>query len=1250
MSEGKVIPVRVAVRARPLIPKEVNEGCQVCVSFTPGEPQIILGKDKAFTYDYVFNPTESQPYVYQESVFPLIKHIFKGYNATVLAYGQTGSGKTFTMGGCYEASLNEDETEMGIIPRVIRELFNGISDRKDSEFNVKVSYLEIHNEDINDLLCHPTKREPLAIREDVNGQIKLPGLSEVTVQSFEETMNCLQSGSSGRTTGSTAMNTHSSRSHAIFTLHIEQKKKQDMDDVCKCKFHLVDLAGSERAKRTQAVGDRFKEGVNINKGLLSLGNVISALGEESQARNHIPYRDSKLTRLLQDSLGGNSYTLMIACVSPADSNMEETLNSLRYADRARKIKNKPVINRDPQAAEIYRLKQLVQQLQVQLVNGGAVSLMSVDTTSSSTTSTDDLKNLLEKNKALEEENSKLSCELQRAVDQSTNMCEKAIKLELKCEKLKTRLDKLKTDTQIDLEVLGTSINADQNPEAKEQIEKIRTLTVSIHQVEQEEGPLSVVEEEEEENENDLPPETPDSRAISKEFTLRQAKMNRELQELNRLLEKKETLATQMTLNDDQMKSLREQHEAQMKELEQQLSLAQKQREEMQQALEDAKSNANANRVAEQRRKRLKELEQQISQLRKKMTEQEKMLKMKDQTDKNVCKLQGDIQGLKQQRVKLMKQMKEDSDEFRKWKQQKDKEVAQLMQKDRKRLCEIAKLQRANERQQSVLKRKSEEAAAANRRLKEALAKQKLIQAERANRLETYNSSTIGNRVRSWLSHELEVRISIREAKYHLERLLSDRKEIAKQIKDLKEKIQDESDGPPIKKLAWLAENGDKTEVSFEVDKMNKEITTLEGEMVLRNAQISELQQKIVDADQDIKGKISWDTLHTMVEAKCALKWLMEQAVCAKTDLTQTQGKLKDTEYNDHDSKEEIEKLEKELSYQSRKHEKKITALQKQHEEKVLFLLNKMKGSGSVQTADEDLKERLKFQEDEIERLSSLEEELQKKSEECEELKKQMTRAMYQNKRMALLPSIDDPKGSPFLSPTPKPKIKRKKKSSEEEEEEDNWMETDDSYLTNDDSSDEDWRATPMYKRKAMKRKTGSVDNTSINDRSANDKATNNKSTIDKSTTEASQLTRKVSTSTMICKCKTNCSSRLCSCKKKDNVCSSECGCDVTKCKNRETTSDQENNDGDPQSTLNSTYNLEETNAKENIPKNPLKDLLSYNDGHRSSDEFMMPPPSKSKRVEQEESGNILEGGVKKKRKLFSTSARNNSTSFFGPLE
>ncbi|KAL5012399.1 hypothetical protein ScPMuIL_010950 [Solemya velum] len=477
MPEGKVIPVRVAVRCRPLIQKEKDEGCQQCLHFIPNEPQVVLGKDKAFTYDYVFNMNDSQKDVYSSCCKSLVDNIFKGYNATILAYGQTGSGKTHSMSGYYEAAIGEEIEDMGVIPRVLRDLFFGIDDRGDCDFTVKVSYLEIYNEDLVDLLCPPSRRETLNIRENIEGGIKIPGLREVQVSSYSETMRCLELGSQGRTTGATAMNNTSSRSHAIFTIHIEQKKKEDMDDACEAKFHLVDLAGSERAKRTRAEGERFKEGVNINMGLLALGNVISALGEDSQRGRHIPYRDAKLTRLLQDSLGGNSHTLMIACISPADSNMEETLNTLRYADRARKIKNKPIVNRDPQAAEIMRLKQLVQQLQEQMIHGGgAVTITSLSSLNLikhifvfSSSDSDDLSSLQDRNRILEEENTKLTVELQKAVDQSTALCENLIKLEMKCDRLKNRLEDLKKDTGVDLEALSSSIDIENNPHLKDQL-------------------------------------------------------------------------------------------------------------------------------------------------------------------------------------------------------------------------------------------------------------------------------------------------------------------------------------------------------------------------------------------------------------------------------------------------------------------------------------------------------------------------------------------------------------------------------------------------------------------------------------------------------------------------------------------------------------------------------------------------------------------------------------------------------------
>ena len=202
-------------------------------------------------------------------------------------------------------------------------------------------------------------------------------------------MKSLQDGSIKRATASTAMNRTSSRSHAIFTLFIDGVRREasaaelDDDDSAlasgiTCKFHLVDLAGSERLKKTKATGDRYKEGVSINLGLLALGNVISALGDDSGPKTHIPYRDSKLTRLLQDSLGGNSHTLMIACVSPADDNIDETISTLRYADRARKIKNKPIVNRDDKDELVARLRREIQELRGQGFTAGGQKVCQKD--------------------------------------------------------------------------------------------------------------------------------------------------------------------------------------------------------------------------------------------------------------------------------------------------------------------------------------------------------------------------------------------------------------------------------------------------------------------------------------------------------------------------------------------------------------------------------------------------------------------------------------------------------------------------------------------------------------------------------------------------------------------------------------------------------------------------------------------------------------------------------------------------------
>ncbi|RIB15867.1 P-loop containing nucleoside triphosphate hydrolase protein, partial [Gigaspora rosea] len=312
---------------------------------------------RSFTFDYVFPSDTEQEEVFQDCAISLLDKFVEGYNVTILAYGQTGSGKTYSMGTALDGSnISAEHITAGMVPRSIHRLFNDLNDRKSKnpsyQFEVFVTFLELYNEDLVDLL-NPQNREnikkgknDLMIREDSNGQIYWAGVKEIPVNSPKELLDQLQQGSSYRTVASTDMNMVSSRSHAIFSVILKQTKKKPKTLTSKIvsKFHFVDLAGSERLKRTNAVGDRAKEGIAINGGLLALGNVISALGDESRKATHVPYRDSKLTRLLQDSLGGNSQTLMLACVSPADSNFMETLNTLKYANRARNIKNKVSVN------------------------------------------------------------------------------------------------------------------------------------------------------------------------------------------------------------------------------------------------------------------------------------------------------------------------------------------------------------------------------------------------------------------------------------------------------------------------------------------------------------------------------------------------------------------------------------------------------------------------------------------------------------------------------------------------------------------------------------------------------------------------------------------------------------------------------------------------------------------------------------------------------------------------------------------
>ncbi|KAF1457726.1 Kinesin-like protein KIF27, partial [Spheniscus mendiculus] len=370
------IPVKVAVRIRPLLSKEVLHNHQVCVRLVPNTQQIIIGKDRVFTFDFVFGKNSTQEEVYTVCIKPLLLSLTEGYNATVFAYGQTGSGKTYTIGGGHIASVAENEK--GIIPRAIQELFQHISENRNIDFHVKVSYIEVYKEELRDLLELETSVKELHIREDEKGNTVIVGAKEFQVECADEVISLLESGNAARHTGTTQMNEHSSRSHAIFTISICQKQPaesqkntdaaQDSVQMIASKFHFVDLAGSERVTKTGNTGERFKESIQINSGLLALGNVISALGDPKRKSVHIPYRDAKITRILKDSLGGNAKTVMITCISPSSSDFDESLNSLKYANRAKNIRNKPVVNYNPDQDRIDEMELEIRLLREALQN------------------------------------------------------------------------------------------------------------------------------------------------------------------------------------------------------------------------------------------------------------------------------------------------------------------------------------------------------------------------------------------------------------------------------------------------------------------------------------------------------------------------------------------------------------------------------------------------------------------------------------------------------------------------------------------------------------------------------------------------------------------------------------------------------------------------------------------------------------------------------------------------------------------
>ena len=360
--------VKVVVRCRPLNAKEIEQGHECCVNMFSDRGLIELRNPnlgptdpiKTFTFDAVYDRNSKQLDLYAETFAPLVDSVLDGFNGTIFAYGQTGTGKTYTMEG-----IKNDAENRGVIPNSFEHIFSHIAKSENQLYLVKASYLEIYMEDVRDLLAKDqTKNLELKERPDTGVYVK--DLSTFVCKSISEIEHVMNVGNQNRSVGRTNMNEHSSRSHAIFIITVECSEQDTSGEshIRVGKLNLVDLAGSERQAKTGAVGERLKEATKINLSLSALGNVISALVDGKSI--HVPYRDSKLTRLLQDSLGGNARTVMVANIGPANYNYDETITTLRYANRAKNIKNKPRVNEDPKDALLREFQEEIARLKAQL--------------------------------------------------------------------------------------------------------------------------------------------------------------------------------------------------------------------------------------------------------------------------------------------------------------------------------------------------------------------------------------------------------------------------------------------------------------------------------------------------------------------------------------------------------------------------------------------------------------------------------------------------------------------------------------------------------------------------------------------------------------------------------------------------------------------------------------------------------------------------------------------------------------------
>ncbi|GFT15739.1 chromosome-associated kinesin KIF4 [Nephila pilipes] len=939
----------VAIRSRPLLKNE-SQSSEI-LSFD-GNSMVKL-QNKTYTFDHVFLPGASNEEVYNAIIAQKIQPLFEGYNVTILAYGPTGSGKTYTMGTDYNPKSTSN-TDIGIIPRGVKEIFRILKSQEQStNFLIKVSYLELYREEIYDLLQKSVT--PCVLREEPDG-IKVMGLTEVLVKSIDDAFIALEKGSRLRHTSTTAKNLKSSRSHAIFSVYIEQT---DNINSKRSKFQLVDLAGSERMTFSKTVGLQIKEGININLGLLSLGKVITHLIEE---KPHIPYRDSKLTRLLQDSLGGNSHTVMIACVNPAASCSEETLSTLRYASNARCIKNRPVINIDTPSVQIEKLRKQVEVLQNALLEYQDGHSDMFDAKKSNDTKSEDskLESMQDKYSKSVHLSIVLNRKLSEAEEKNNFLFES---LEVLCDKIKNFITELKKALEIDPNLQVHLVKLEEiYDECCKLMDKEHNTQVPVDIDENQPAELQSSS-----SDDSGDPSKSDQTELELqrlgEITERQKNCAETLEDIDRSLSRKVDQIRNMknlyqsfeaNLNEEYINSLVNQIQALEKE---------------KTGLQEMKKSED--KVRTETQVKIEKYEQEITSLQNELRKKKLVLNAKEENQWKINFLQGEITNLKKHRVQLVRQMKEESNKFLKKQREKEREVAKLVKEGRKKDHELTKQRNKFHLELKVLRLKMERVNSAKAKFTRAQSKTK--------QTGTIKPSSSVEGLEEWISEEIKIKVDKNLAKLQCELFEKETNSLKLKFNNLEELAREYSTQGTNESYETLLH------VLLEKVKNTRKLYTFED----------------CDACPDLDG------LNSMAETKVVLKSLFKKCVSAEVEIRKQamsfDEQLEKERFTSKYNEDRIKNLLQEIALTEedyRKQEEATTSLKCFYENQIMVLLSEIQMSNkSSLTSDSDqtLTERIEMQEKEIEKLQHIHEDYVNKCKQVSMLQQQLFQAKKGNK-------------------------------------------------------------------------------------------------------------------------------------------------------------------------------------------------------------------------------------------------------------